>query len=90
MAGLKAGVIGFPVKHSVSPAMQQAAFDYLGLPVEYRAWEVRPEDLEAFVGRLRAGGWLGVNVTIPHKETVVRRRHLLPRAQCGGGVQLLA
>jgi len=51
--------------------MQQAAFDHLGLPVEYRAWEVRPEELEAFVGRLRAGGWLGVNLTIPHKEAVV-------------------
>ncbi len=71
MNRLKAGVIGFPVKHSVSPAMQQAAFDRLGLPVEYRAWEVKPEELAAFVAGLRGGGWLGVNVTIPHKEAIV-------------------
>ncbi len=87
MTRLKAGVVGFPVKHSVSPAMQQAAFDHLGLPVEYRAWEVRPEDLEAFVGRLRAGGWLGVNVTIPHKETVVPLLdELAPEAVAVGAV----
>jgi len=91
MARLKAGVIGYPIKHSVSPAMQQAAFDHLGLPVEYRAWEVRPEELESFAAGLRGGGWLGVNVTIPHKEAILPLLdRLSPEAAAVGAVNTVA
>jgi shikimate dehydrogenase len=71
----RTAVIGWPLGHSISPAFQQAAFDALGLPVAYRAVPVAPPDLEAFVASLRRptdGGsrWLGVNVTIPHKQAI--------------------
>jgi shikimate dehydrogenase len=64
------GVLGWPVAHSRSPAMQNAALAATGLDGEY-AYErvaVAPEDLAATVGGLAAAGFAGVNVTIPHKE----------------------
>ena len=64
------GVIGFPLAHSISPRFQQPAFDHLGLDVSYRAYETPPEALAPFFASLRAGGWLGCNVTIPHKQAV--------------------
>jgi shikimate dehydrogenase len=66
----QAGVIGYPLAHSISPQFQQPAFDALGLPVSYRAYEVPPERLRAFLDAVRGPNWLGCNVTIPHKQAV--------------------
>ncbi len=66
-----AGLIGYPLKHSISPVFQQAAFDYLGLPVRYEAWETPPEGVAAALARARRPDCLGLNVTIPYKETVL-------------------
>ncbi|MBN2057966.1 MAG: shikimate dehydrogenase [Candidatus Saganbacteria bacterium] len=65
------GLIGFPLGHSVSPAMHNAAFKELGLDYEYSAFEVAPEDLAEALNGLRALHVAGFNVTIPHKETIV-------------------
>jgi len=65
------GLIGYPLKHTISPAFQQAAFDYLALPVTYEAWETPPEAVAAALARARRPDCLGMNVTIPHKETVL-------------------
>ncbi len=65
------GLIGYPVGHSVSPQMQQAAFDQLGLDIRYEAWETKPDELGAIMERLRQPSTLGANVTIPHKEAVM-------------------
>lgn len=70
MPAMQAGVIGYPLKHSISPQFQQPAFDALGLDVSYRAYELPPVDLPVFVAGLRAPEWLGCNVTIPHKQAV--------------------
>ena len=67
-----AGIIGYPLKHSLSPAFQQAAFDYYCLPVRYEAWETPPEGLPEVVSGLRDGRCIGANVTVPHKETVMQ------------------
>jgi shikimate dehydrogenase len=67
-------VIGYPVGHSRSPAMQTAALTELGLAGEwtYGALEVAPEDFEAEVAELAAEGeYAGVNVTVPHKEAAL-------------------
>lgn len=61
------GIIGFPVAHSLSPRMQQAAFDACGIDAHYALWETSPEDLPARIASLRAPEMLGANVTIPHK-----------------------
>ena len=65
-------LIGYPVGHSMSAVMHNAAFLELGLDFEYRLLEVRPEDLEgAAQGTLRAPGVRGASVTIPHKVSVM-------------------
>ncbi|MDE2993285.1 MAG: shikimate dehydrogenase [Chloroflexota bacterium] len=63
-------VIGYPLAHSISPRFQQPAFNHLGLSVRYVARETPPEELPAFLTELRGPQWLGVNVTVPHKEAV--------------------
>ena len=66
------GVIGYPLKHSISPDFQQAALDYYNLDVRYQAWEVKIEDFPSVINRLRQPQNLGANVTVPYKETVMR------------------
>lgn len=65
------GIIGFPIGHSISPAFQQAALDCCAIPACYRAYNVHPEDVAAFVAELRMPDILGINVTVPHKEAVI-------------------
>ncbi|HYV21241.1 MAG TPA: shikimate dehydrogenase [Candidatus Bathyarchaeia archaeon] len=65
-------LIGRPVAHSLSPAMHNAAFAKLGLPHRYEAKETPDDQLAATVARLRGDDVLGANVTIPHKESVLR------------------
>ena len=65
------GLIGYPIKHSVSPYFQQAALDYYGLDIRYEAWETTAEKLEVTIARLREPQNLGANVTVPHKEAVL-------------------
>jgi shikimate dehydrogenase len=64
-------LIGHPVAHSLSGAMQQAAFDALGVDATYELWDRTPLQLPDAVAELRGDDFLGANVTIPHKERVV-------------------
>ena len=64
-------LIGHPVAHSLSGAMQQAAFDHLGIDARYELWDRPPADLAEAVAELRTDDFLGANVTIPYKERVV-------------------
>ena len=64
-------LIGHPVAHSLSGAMQQAAFDELGIDARYELWDRAPIELADAIGELRGDDFLGANVTIPHKERVV-------------------
>jgi len=67
-----AALLGYPVSHSFSPAMHNAAFEELGLNCRYVAFEVKPELLGRAVDGVRALGFVGVNVTVPHKENVIQ------------------
>lgn len=67
----KTGVVGFPVKHSVSPAMQNAAFLASGMNYIYLSFEVKPEDIGEALNALGILGFRGINLTIPHKETSI-------------------
>jgi shikimate dehydrogenase len=62
-------LLGHPVAHSLSPAIQNAAIRAAGIDSRYDALDVTPESLEEAVAQLRAAGVAG-NVTIPHKERV--------------------
>jgi shikimate dehydrogenase len=64
-------VVGDPVGHSKSPAMQGAAMRALGLPHTYEAVHATADELPGVVARLRAGEFDGLNLTVPHKERVL-------------------
>ncbi len=66
-----AGLIGFPVAHSLSPRMQQAAFDAAGMVARYLLWETPTEELVGRINSLRTPEVVGANVTIPHKTSVI-------------------
>lgn len=66
------GIFGDPITHTRSPAMQNAAFRARGLPYIYVPLLVRSPDLRHAVQAIRAYNLVGVNVTVPHKERIVR------------------
>ena len=66
------GVFGYPVSHSLSPAMHTAAFEDLGMEnCTYKAYSVLPEDLKKCVIEAQKKGFRGLNLTIPHKEKIL-------------------
>ena len=65
------GLIGYPIRHSISPYFQQAALDYYHLDIRYEAWETDPRKLQATIAKLREPQNLGANVTVPYKEAVL-------------------
>ena len=65
-----AGVIGWPIEHSLSPVIHNAAYAALGLDWVYVALPVAPGAAAAAVDGLQALGFAGANVTMPHKEAV--------------------
>ncbi|MDH4232749.1 MAG: shikimate dehydrogenase [Nitrospirota bacterium] len=65
------GLFGYPVEHTLSPLMHNAAFEHLGLDFCYLPFSVHPASLKTAVEAVRALNLAGVNVTIPHKESVI-------------------
>jgi len=65
------GIIGYPVRHSLSPLMQNAALNAAGLDYVYLPFSVTPESLGTAVSGMKALGVLGFNVTIPHKTAII-------------------
>jgi shikimate dehydrogenase len=65
------GVFGDPIRHSKSPIMLNHAFQETGINAAYAAFHVSPDELRAAVHGIRALGFRGVNVTIPHKVEVM-------------------
>ncbi len=65
------GLMGWPVAHSFSPAMHNAAADALGINLAYVPLPVPPGEVETAVRGLASLGFLGANVTVPHKQAVI-------------------
>ncbi|MGB9880024.1 MAG: shikimate dehydrogenase [Anaerolineae bacterium] len=65
------GLIGWPIEHSVSPAMHHAAFQALGLRWRYTLLPTPPQQIQATLSRLREAGYRGANVTVPYKQAVI-------------------
>ena len=68
---LLAGIFGYPIGHSISPTMHNAAFRSAGIDALYESWQTAPDDLPAGVAALRGENYLGANVTVPHKRAVM-------------------
>jgi shikimate dehydrogenase len=83
-------LIGHPVAHSLSGAMQQAAFDDQGIDAAYELWDRAPIALADAIAEIRGDDFLGANVTIPHKERVVPLvDRLTEEAQATGAVNTI-
>ncbi len=65
-------IIGYPLGHTLSPLMHNTALDELRLPYRYEAEAVSPEDLSGAVKRFKSEGVVGLSVTIPHKESIIK------------------
>jgi len=67
---IKAGVIGHPIAHSLSPKLHNFWLKKYNIDGEYKAYDVAPDALEHFIRSMPEKGFAGCNVTIPHKEKV--------------------
>lgn len=67
----RACVIGWPVEHSRSPVIHRYWLEHYGIDGAYEKEAVRPEDLRGFVQQLWTHGYIGANVTLPHKEAAL-------------------
>ena len=88
----RVGLIGWPVAHSVSPAMHNAAFGALGLDWQYDLLPAPPERFAVAVAAWVAAGYRGFNMTIPHKGAALRLpqvRAISPAAEAIGAANTL-
>ncbi|HNS61876.1 MAG TPA: shikimate dehydrogenase [Anaerolineales bacterium] len=87
------GLIGYPLSHSLSPQIHTAALKSCGLAGDYSLFPILPEDkqeLHDLLTRLRTGELHGLNVTVPHKQTVIEfLDELTPTAQAIGAVNTI-
>jgi len=84
------GLLGHPVAHSLSPAFQNAALRATGTTAVYIAFDVEPSQLRDAIGGLRALGFMGANVTVPHKVAVIPHLDALsPEASRIGAVNTI-
>ncbi|MEI8132370.1 MAG: shikimate dehydrogenase [Leptolinea sp.] len=90
------GLIGWPLVHSLSPLMHNAALKAAGLPGEYRLYPVQPlpegeASLRDLLGEMKVGSIQGLNVTIPHKQNILNLVDLLsPAANAIGAVNTIS
>lgn len=89
----KLGLIGYPLGHSLSPQIHAAALHACGLEGDYSLFPIHPNDkqgLKDLLARLRSGDLHGLNVTIPHKQTVIDFLDgLTPAAKAIGAVSTI-
>ncbi len=88
---MRLALLGYPLSHSLSPAMHNAALAHVGLDDWcYAAWPVEPARLSEAVAALRGGEYSGANVTTPHKAAVIPFLDgLTPVAQAIGAVNTI-
>jgi len=81
------GIFGHPVSHSLSPVMHNSAFSALGLDCVYVAFDISPEEIGKAAEAVKTLGISGVNITIPHKESIIRYLdEIAPEAELTGAV----
>lgn len=87
------GLIGYPLDHSISPKIHQAALESCGLEGKYTLFPILPDDLQglkSILSRVRSGEITGLNVTIPYKESVISMLdQLTPTAKAIGAVNTI-
>jgi shikimate dehydrogenase len=90
MTQYRVGVIGWPIEHSLSPAMHNAAFAALGMTDWlYDKMAIPPDVLGPSIQEIRNHGYVGINVTVPFKESVMRFVPADPLAQMIGAINTI-
>jgi shikimate dehydrogenase len=88
-SGRAACVVGWPIEHSRSPLIHNYWLKHYHIPGEYRREAVPPEQFRAFVQSLQARGYVGANVTVPHKEAALTLSQPDERARAVGAANTL-
>jgi shikimate dehydrogenase len=68
---IRLGVFGDPVEHSLSPQMHNAALCHAGLPMQYARFQIRPAELQRALRLAATLGFIGINLTVPHKHAAL-------------------
>ena len=82
-------VVGWPIAHSRSPLIHNYWLKHYGIAGEYRREAVPPQEFAAFLGSLAARGYVGANVTVPHKEAALALSQPDDRAKGVGAANTL-
>ena len=82
-------VLGYPAKHSRSPKLHGYWLNRYGIKGDYRIEEVTPDDFAAFVANLAGHGYVGANVTMPHKDAALELSEPDARARAVGAANTL-
>ncbi|HVV63113.1 MAG TPA: shikimate dehydrogenase [Pseudolabrys sp.] len=82
-------VIGWPISHSRSPMIHNYWIKQHGLDAEYRREAVPPEKFAEFIAAMRGNGYVGANITVPHKQAALALSKPDDRAQAVGAVNAL-
>jgi len=85
----KLAVIGHPIAHSASPRMHQAALDAAGIDARYIRLDIEPGQVAEAFARMRALGFVGCNVTVPHKLEAMDCCEVHPEARALGAVNTI-
>ncbi len=84
------GIIGHPIKHSISPAIHSVAINHWNLPLEYKKWDLLPEQLGHFIETIKSKKTIGINVTVPYKTTIMDYLdHIDPWANTAGAINTI-
>ena len=67
----KFGIIGNPIKHSLSPTLHNYWFNKYGLDAEYSILEIKNDDLSSIVQSIKDESLSGINITLPYKQKIV-------------------
>ena len=89
MSARAACVIGYPVRHSRSPAIHGHWIEQYGLDAAYHREEIAPEAFGDFIAHLAERGYVGANITIPHKEAALAASEPDDRARAVGAANTL-
>jgi shikimate dehydrogenase len=82
-------VIGHPIAHSASPKMHQAALDAFGMDLRYIRLDIEPGQVRETFSRMRELGFIGCNVTVPHKLEAMANCEVHPEAMALGAVNTI-
>ena len=66
-----AGIIGYPLSHTLSPSMHNFIYQKLGIAIEYKKWEITANNLEFHIEKINDENFIGANITVPYKEKIV-------------------